>query len=109
MPKGNSGIKRGGVKKNYAKQTPEVFKAAYDAVNQAKQANDYVKIADMRDELGWSRAEFDSMIEKLRERGIIQMNLADQHLLTKREYENGYTDAMTRYLGMRYGALTWTG
>ena len=94
---------------DYAERTPEAFKAAYDAVNRMKQANDYVKVSDMRDELGWAKKEFDSMIEKLRERGVIQMNLGDQHLLTKREYENGYTDAMMRHFGMTYGALTWTG
>ena len=93
----------------YAKRTPENFKAAYDAVNSAKQANDYVKVSDMRDELGWTKKEFDAMIERLRGSGTIQLNLGDQHLLTKREYENGYTDAMMRHFGMTYGALTWTG
>lgn len=98
-------------KKNadYGDRTPEAFKAAYDAVNRHKDANDYVKVSDMRDELGWSKKEFDAMIEQLRSSGKIQMNLGDQHLLTKREYENGYTDELMQHFGMTYGALTWTG
>ena len=108
-----SGIKRGRRKESikastqYTERTSENFRAAYDAVNRTKDANDYVKVSDMRDELGWSKKEVDGMIADLRKRGAIQMNIGDPHLMTKREYENGYADDFARHFDMMYGSLTW--
>ena len=81
-------------------KTVEDFRKAYEAKNQGWS---FVKIYEMREMLGWSRSEFDEMLRKLRDEGIVQIYLADETTMTPDEVRDCFIDEN----GFRMGTMTW--
>jgi hypothetical protein len=80
--------------------TVEDFKAAWESL---EGGNIYVDIFALRRRLAWSRDEFDAMLRKLRDDGMIQLHAGDAGTLTPDEIADGFTDEN----GFRMGSVTW--
>jgi hypothetical protein len=72
-----------------AKVSEETFWNAFD---RKEGGRFYVKIHELRDELNWSRDQFDRMLESLRDRGVLQLQDGDTDYFTYKNIEDSYVD-----------------
>ena len=63
----------------------------------------YVRICNMRRELGWSVERFDAVLNKLWDDGIVQAHAGDRYTMTDEDVALSYRDEN----GDTYGTLTW--
>jgi len=63
----------------------------------------YVRICNMRRELGWSEYRFNTVLCKLRVDGNIMLHACDVHSMTKEDIQLSYTDSNNFF----YGTITW--
>jgi hypothetical protein len=63
----------------------------------------YVRICNMRRELGWSEERFNTLLRKLRAEGIIQLHAGDVSTMTEEDVHLSYTDENNFF----YATITW--
>ena len=78
----------------------EMFQRAFNKLDQGRI---YVRICNMRRELGWSEERFDTLLRKLRADGIIQLHGGDPINFTAEELRQCFTDEYNSF----YATLTW--
>jgi len=79
------------------------FEAAFHRLDQGKI---YVRICNMRRELGWSECRFNAVLVQLRADGIIQLHAGDVDTMSDEEKALGYFDEANSW---QYYTLTWRG
>ena len=82
--------------------TIDNFRAAFDALDKGRI---FVRICDLRRELGWPREVFDSALRQLRNAGIIQLHVGDASLMTPEDIRDCFIDENN----FRMGTVTWHG
>ena len=91
-------------------ETPRVsaenFEKSYDKIvaERGSGAKGFVRIHDMRDELGWSTDEFDRMLEKLAKDKKIVLHHGDHTMLTKEQWKKSYLDPEK---GIPFMTISW--
>ncbi len=78
------------------------FKAAYDKIGKGR---GFVRIHQIREELGWSVREFDDLLKKLMADYTVELHCGDPSLLNERQIKDSFTDDN----GVLYITLTWWG
>jgi hypothetical protein len=78
----------------------QLFKAAFGKLDCGRI---YVRICNMRRELGWSVERFNTLLRRLRADGTIQLHPGDVSTLTEEDVNLSYTDE-NNFL---YATLTW--
>jgi hypothetical protein len=81
-------------------RTAEQFRAAFQELEQGKI---FVDIHALRRRLNWSREEFDTMLQKLRNDGRIHLYAGDTSTMTPDEIKDGFVDKN----GFHMGSITW--
>jgi endo-1,4-beta-D-glucanase Y len=76
------------------------FQAAFDNLDHGRI---YVRICDMRRELGWSEERFNDMLRKLRKDGTIQLHAGDAPTMTEDDIRLSFTDENYYF----YATMTW--
>ena len=78
----------------------ELFRTAFDNLNRGRI---YVRICNMRRELGWSEERFNAQLRQLRADGTIQLHAGDVSTLSEEDVHLSYTDENNFF----YVTLTW--
>ncbi len=84
----------------YAEPTVSNMHAAFTDLHKYRE---FVRICDLRNELGWSREKFDNMLANLRDNSTVQLFRADESMLTREEIRDSFTDDR----GFIMGVITW--
>lgn len=79
------------------------FRAAYDELHSS---GDFVRIPDLRRKLDWPREVFDQMVRNLRDNGTVQLEHADESIMTQDEILDCFVSEKNR---IRMGLLIWNG
>jgi len=88
----------GKIEKAKSDATPRVntakFEKAYDKIveERGSKVKGFVRIHEMRDALGWSKEDFDRVLEKLAKDLKITLHHGDHTKLTKEQWEKSYFD-----------------
>jgi len=77
-----------------------LFRAAFEKLDRGRI---FVRICNMRRELGWSEERFNAVLRKLRADGTIQLHAGDVSTLTEEDVHLSYTDENNLF----YATLTW--
>ncbi|MCL2624892.1 MAG: hypothetical protein FWD31_14615, partial [Planctomycetaceae bacterium] len=77
-----------------------VFRAAFEVLDCGRL---YVRICNLRRELGWSVERFNAHLCKLRADGTIQLHAGDVSTMTEEDIRQSYKDANNFF----YATLTW--
>jgi hypothetical protein len=77
-----------------------VFRKAFDKLDGGCF---YVRICNMRRELGWSKERFNALLRKLRAEGTIQLHAGDGSTMTEEDVHLSYTDENHFF----YATMTW--
>ena len=77
------------------------FLNKFDDLADKTAVGNFVRINEMRDELGWSRSRFDDMLKSLRDKGVIQLMESDVTLMSDREINGMFVDEN----GFRQGTI----
>ena len=88
------------VNPKYAEPTVSNMHAAFTDLHKYRE---FVRICDLRNELGWSREKFDNMLANLRDNSTVQLFRADESMLTREEIRDSFTDDR----GFIMGLITW--
>ena len=83
--------------------TREAFKAAYDEL---KKFRDFPRVPDLRRKLNWPRGVFDEMVRSLRDDGTVQLERADESMMTSDEIQDCFVSEKNN---IRMGLLIWNG
>ncbi len=78
----------------------QAFKAAYDHIGAGSQ---FVEIFDLRRHLGMPQEEFDTLLKKLAQEGLISLNMGNPGDLTSEEKQDSFQDEY----GDLYITVTW--
>ena len=82
------------------KSDVDLFHEAFDKLDRGRI---YVRICNMRRELGWSEERFNTLLRELRANGTIQLHAGDVSTLTEEDVNLSYTDEYNFF----YATLTW--
>ena len=78
----------------------DLFQAAFDKLDGGRI---YVRICNMRRELGWSEERFNTLLRKLRADGVIQLHAGDVSTMTENDVNQSYTDENNFF----YATISW--
>jgi hypothetical protein len=78
----------------------QLFRAAFEKLDRGRI---YVRICNMRRELGWSEERFNVLLRKLRADGTIQLHAGDVSSMTEEDVNLSYIDENNLF----YATLTW--
>lgn len=78
----------------------EQFQTAFEKLDQGRI---YVRICNLRRELGWNEERFNLLLRKLRADGTIQLHAGDISTLTEEDVNLSYTDENNSF----YATMTW--
>jgi hypothetical protein len=95
MPAGGAKLKSaegGGSGKTSDKISEQAFWSAIDKVGQGTSDYKFAKIAYVRRELGWSKDDFDNMVKKMRDNGLLQLQDGDTDHFTKQDIRDAFVD-----------------
>ncbi|MFO7973230.1 MAG: hypothetical protein R6V12_01190 [Candidatus Hydrogenedentota bacterium] len=73
------------------------------ACRQLDRGQQYIRIHELRDALGWPRERFDRILEALRDDGTIQLHTGDISTMSEEEVRKSYVDENNFFLA----TLTW--
>lgn len=79
-----------------------VFKSVYDRIGKGR---GFVRIHQIREELGWSVQQFDNLLKSMMADYTIELHCGDPSLLNELQIKNSFTDDN----GTLYITLTWWG
>ena len=77
-----------------------MFQTAFENLDRGRI---FVRICNMRRELGWSEDRFDNLLRKLRSEGVIQLHAGDVSTMTEEDVNLSYTDENNFF----YATMTW--
>ena len=78
----------------------ELFQTAFEKLDRGRI---FVRICNMRRELGWSEERFDNLLRKLRSEGAVQLHAGDVATMTEEDVNLSYTDENNFF----YATMTW--
>jgi len=74
-----------------------------EACQRLNRGQEYIRIHEVRDALGWPRERFDRTLEALRDEGALQLHTGDVSTMSQEEVHKSYVDENNFFLA----TLTW--
>jgi hypothetical protein len=94
------GIAEVGLTSEHSSNDEDSFRKAFDKLDGGRI---YVRICNMRRELGWNEERFNTLLRKLRRESTIQLHAGDVSTMTEEDVLLSYTDENNFF----YATITW--